>query len=151
MAEASAHHTKSNRVHQQPQRVRLLGRQLNAPHLSRERNVPAALPTPPRRHEHRRPAAWIKALHRLMPQRHPHLNAKPLSQLHRGGTRAGIGGLTGVRPISVRIREGTHSRRMSHIHGAPLLARENPLLPQKPVSKPHRLRVHPVLGSHLST
>lgn len=151
MVEASAHHAKGHRVHQEPQRVRLLGRQLNAAHLGRERNVPAALPAPPRRHQHRGPAARIQALHRLMPQGHPHLDTKPLRQFHRGRSRAGVGGLAGERPVGIRIREGAHSRRMRHIDGAPLLTFENALLPQEPVSEPHGLRVYVVLGRHLAS
>lgn len=150
MVEASAHHAEGNRVHQEPQRVRLLGRQLHASHLGREGNVPAPLPAPPRRHEHRGPAARVKALHCLMPQAHAHLDVKSLRQLHRGGARAGVGGLAGERPIGVSVREGAHSRRMRHINSAPLLAFKNALLPQEPVSEPHRLRVYVVLGRHLA-
>ena len=148
MVEASAHHPEGHRVHQKSQCVRLLGRQFNAPHLSGKRGVRTPRSAPPRRHQHRGPASGIKALHRLVPQRHTHLDAKPLRQLHRGGTRAGIGGLAGERPLGVRIRESAHSRRMRHIDGAPLLALKNSLLSQKSVREPHRLRVDAVLGSH---
>lgn len=150
MVEASAHHAKGHRVHQEPQRVRLLGRQFNAPHLSRKRNVPAPLPAPPRRHQHRGPAARVKALHGLVSQGHSHLDAKPLRQLHRGGARAGVGGLAGERPIGVSVREGAHSRRMRHIDRPALLTFENALLPQEPVSEPHRLRMDAILGRHLA-
>ena len=151
MVEASAHHAKGNRVHQEPQRVRLLGRQLDGPHLGREGRVGTPPSTPPRRHEHRGPAARIKALHRFVPQENSHRDAKPLRQLHRGGARAGVGGLAGKRPVGVSVRQRAHSRRMRHVDSAPLLALKNSSLSQEPVSEPHGLRVDVVLGRHLAS
>lgn len=140
--ETSAHHTKRQGVHQQPQGMRLLLSQLDAPQLGRIRDMRLPQATPPRRHQHRRPAARIQTLHRLVPQGRTHVDTKPLSQIHRGSARAGVGGLAGKRPDRVGVRERAHSRRMRHIHGPALLALQNAGPAQEDIGEANRLRVH---------
>ncbi len=125
MVETSANHTERRSIHQQTQRVRLLFSQLRTPQLGHERDVRNASATPPRRHQHRRPATRIQALHRLVPQHRTHRNIKAHSQILRGGTRAGIGNLAGERPRGVSIRQCAHSRRMRHIDCFALLPLQN--------------------------
>ncbi|CAM5479546.1 hypothetical protein STENM36S_04284 [Streptomyces tendae] len=75
------------------------------------------------------------------------MDAKTGSQFIRGGPRAGIGGLAGERPRGVRIRESAHSRRMRHIHGSALLARQNASPPQMHIGEANSLWVHAEFGS----
>ena len=145
--ETSAHHTKRQRVNKQAESVRLPLLKRRYSQLCREGRVRLASTTPPRRDQHRRPAARVQTLHCLMLQGHPYADAESSSEFFRSGLRAGVGGLTGERPLGISVRQSTHSRRMRYIHCFALLTLEHAGSTQQDVGEANGLRVHTEFGS----
>lgn len=150
LVETRPHQPKRRHIHQQPQSMRLLRGQRRRTHLHHMAAVRPALPTPPRRHDHRRMPAGVKALHRLVMQHHTGPDTQPGGKLLGRGPRPRVGRLGAVRPRQVGVRESAHSRRMRHRDVAPSFSIKNTAPTEQVVGEADRLLMNPVMAGHLA-